>query len=333
MDSKNPYSLKLFSVGTEITQNFSKQVSSALGTPLEEKVSKLFSSGEFLYHQANSVRDCDVYIIFQPRYGDKHKLAYDMSECEQLIFSINLGEPNKITVIVPCLPYTRQDKPSNHREPTLVQMFPAKIQKLGAKRIVTFCLHNPSSNNGHPDAIFINDISTDSLFIDFLKKKNLDLKNLKIVSPDLGASKAARRIAGGLGIPRNLIILDKVRDSELANSAEVINVIGDPDGFDCIITDDMADTSGTALKSARALREKGAKRIYFMAVHGILSGPALKNLQDANFDGVWLGDTCDVSVAKNLSNFEVINTWDYLSIIIENLHNGKSINDLYKNKP
>ncbi len=111
-----------------------------------------------------------------------------------------------------------------------------------------------------------------------------------------------------------------------------MNVIGNPDGFDCIIPDDIADTCGTALKSARALREKGAKKIYFLAIHGVLSGSALQNLKNANFDGIWLGDTCDISSVKNLPNFEVISISKLVAKVIANLHNGESINDLYEKK-
>lgn len=331
MDSKNPYSLKLFSVGTEIKQDLAQEISIWLKVSLEEKSYKDFHNGEFLYHQANSVRDCDVYIIFQPRFGDKKNLAYDIAECESFVYAISQGEPNRITVIIPCLPYSRQDRPSNFREPVLVQMLPAKLQMLGVDRIVTMRLHNASSYNAHPETISINNIKTDSLFVDFIKKRGFDLDKLVLVSPDLGAAASTRKIAEGLGIPDRLVIIDKVRDPKSSNQNEVMNVIGDPEGFDCIIPDDMADTCGTALKSARALREKGAKRIYFMAVHGILSGSALQNLQNANFDGVWFGDTCNISLVKTLPNFEAISTSRLISRIVDNLHNGESIHDLYKN--
>ncbi|MCE9585166.1 ribose-phosphate diphosphokinase [Candidatus Nomurabacteria bacterium] len=331
MEGKNPYSLKLFSAGSETKQDFAEEISIWLKTPLEKTEEKFFSNGEFLYHQKGSVRDCDVYVIFQPRYGDKYKLAYDIAESETIVSALKQGEAHKITVVIPCLPYTRQDRPSNYREPVLVQMLPAKLQKLGADRIVTARLHNASSYNAYPGSIPITNINVDNLFIQFLEKKEFDLNKLKLVSPDLGAANSTRKIADGLGIPEQLVVMDKVRDTKSSNKSEVMNVIGEVEGFDCIIPDDIADTCGTALKSARALKERGASRVYFMAVHGVLSGSALQNLQNANFDGLWLGDTCDISLVKNFQNFEVISTSKLVSKVIDNLHNGESVNDLYKN--
>jgi ribose-phosphate pyrophosphokinase len=331
MDSKNPYSLKLFSVGTETKQDFANEIAIWLRVSLEEAKQKIFSNGEFLYHQKNSVRDADVYVIFQPRFGDKYKLAYDIAECESLVFALKQGEPHKITVVIPCLPYTRQDRPSNYREPVLVQMLPAKLQRMGADRLVTVRLHNASSYNAYPGSIPITNINVDNLFIKFIKDKNFDLNKLKLVAPDLGAANSTRVIAKGLDVQEQLVVMDKVRDTKSSNKSEVMNVIGDVEGFDCIIPDDISDTCGTALKSARALRERGASRIFFMAGHGVLSGSALQNLQNANFDGLWLGDTCDISLVKNLQNFEVISTSKWVSRVIDNLHNGESVNDLYQN--
>ena len=326
----NPYPLKLYGSVGGTHQDLSGKVAKLLKTKLSPIVYREFKNGEFIVHHAESVRDRDVYLIFQPRFGNKENLSYDLDECESLVFSLSQGEPSRITVVMPSLPYARQDKPSNHREPVLAQKIPMRLQMAGAHRLVVLRLHNPSSYNAHPHTIPMVDVSTNDLLVEHIRSKKFDLNKFKIVSPDLGAAPSCRKLAQKLGIPGNIVIINKFRDPKKISHNEVMEVIGDPKGFNCIIPDDIADTCGTAVKSFKALKEAGAKDVYFAATHAILSNDAVDNLNSVAFTGVWFTDSCLAEENKNkIKNLEVIGTAKLLAKVIDNLHNGDSVTELW----
>ncbi|MFA6353865.1 MAG: ribose-phosphate diphosphokinase [Candidatus Paceibacterota bacterium] len=328
----NPYPLKLYGNASGTHQNLAIKVAKLLKTKLAPSIYKTFSNGEFLIHHAESVRDRDVYIISQPRFGDKEKLAYDLDECESLILAIKQGEPSRVTVIMPCLPYSRQDKSSNHREPVLSQKIPMRLQMAGAHRLVVLHLHNPSSYNAHSSTIPMVDVSINELLVKHICSKKFNLKKFKIVAADLGAAPACRKLAQQLGIPENIIIINKFRDPKKANHNEVMEVIGDAKGYNCIIPDDMADTCGTAIKCLKTLKNNGALDVYFTATHPILSGDAIVNLNNAPFSGIWFTDSClSEEASQKIKKLEVISTAKLIAQVIDNLHNGNSVTDLWHN--
>jgi ribose-phosphate pyrophosphokinase len=328
----NPYPLKLYGNASGTNQALAIKVAKLLKTHLAPCSYKVFSNGEFIVHHTESVRDRDVYIISQPRFGDKEKLSFDLDECESLILALKQGEPSRVTVVMPCLPYARQDKPSNFREPVLSQKVPMRLQMAGAHRVVVLKLHNPSSYNAHPMTIPIIDVNTDSLLLKHIRAKNFNLEKFKIVAPDLGAAPFCRKIAQQLGIPSNIVIINKFRDPAKTNHAEVMEVIGDPKGFNCIIPDDIADTCGTAVKALETLKANGAKDVYFAATHAILSGDAINNLNKVPFSGIWFTDTClSEENRKKIKKLEVIPTDKLITKVIDNLHNGVSVTELWHN--
>ncbi|MES2023321.1 MAG: ribose-phosphate diphosphokinase [Patescibacteria group bacterium] len=326
----NPYPLKIYASPYDGTHSLAQKVAKLLKTEISPCTMKIFSDGEFVLHHNESVRDRDVYVIFQPRLGSKEKLASDLDECQSLVFALKQGEPSRITVVAPYLPYSRQDKASNHREPVLSQKVPMNLQLVGAHRIIVLRMHNASSYNAHPMTIPIVNADTNELFIEHIKSKKFDLSKFKIVAPDLGAAPSCRKLAQQLGIPGNIVIINKVRDPKKANFNEVMEVIGDPAGYNCIIPDDMADTCGTAVKTLKALKDAGAKDVYFAATHAVLSGDAVANLNNASFAGIWFTDSCIPEEKKKMiKNLEIIPTSTLLAQMIDNLHNGESVTALW----
>src|SRR3989344_4545931 len=153
-----------------------------------------------------------------------------------------------------------------------------------------------------------------------------------MVAPDLGAAPSCRRLAQQLGIPGNIIIINKFRDPKKISHNEVMEVIGEPKGFNCIIPDDMADTCGTAVKCLKTLKENGAKDVYFSATHAILSGNAVGELNSASFSGIWFTDSClSEENRKKIKKLEIISTAKLLARVIDNLHNGNSVTELWHN--
>ena len=326
----NPYPLKFYGSPSGHRQDLAGKVAKLLKTEISPCSYKVFANGEFIIHHTETVRDQDVYMVYQPRFGNLETLSCDLDECESLIMALKQGEPSRITVVMPCLPYARQDKSSNHREPILSQKVPMALQTAGANRLVVLKLHNPSTYNAHPMTIPMVNVETDDLFVKHILSKKFDLSKFKIVAPDLGATKSCRKLAQQLGIPGNIVIVNKYRDPKKTNHNEVMEIIGDPKGFNCIIPDDMADTCGTAIKCLKALKEHGAKEVYFAATHAILSGDAVKNLNEAPFKAVWFSDTClREEDAKRLKNLEIISTAKLMAQVIDNLHNSKSVSALW----
>jgi len=331
--SLNPYPLKLYGSPSGINQALALKVAKLLKNKLAPSVYKVFKDGSFLVHHAESVRDRDVYIILQPRFGSKETLAYDLDECESLVYALKQGEPTRVTVVMPCLPYARQDKSSNHREPILSQKVPMRLQMAGAYRLVVLHLHNPSSYNAHPLTIPMVDVNVSELLIKHIHSKKFDLNKFKIVAPDLGAAPFCRKLAQQLGIPENIVVINKFRDPKSANRSEIMEVIGDAKGYNCIIPDDMADTCGTAIKCLKTLKENGAKDVYFTATHAVLSGNAVEDLNNAPFSGIWFTDSCiSEENKKKIKKLEIISTAKLIAKIIDNLHNGKSVTALWNNR-
>ncbi|MBY0376923.1 ribose-phosphate diphosphokinase [Patescibacteria group bacterium] len=328
----NPYPLKLYGSADGREQALALKVAKLLKTKLAPSLYKVFSNGEFIVHHCDTVRDRDVYIICQPRFGNKENLSFDLDECESLILALRQGEPSRVTVVMPCLPYARQDKSSNHREPVLSQKVPMRLQMAGAHRLVVLKLHNPSSYNAHPLSIPMVDVDTDALLLEHIRSKKFDLSKFKIVAPDLGAAPSCRKLAQQLGIPGNIVIINKFRDPKKANHNEVMEIIGDPKGYNFIMPDDMADTCGTAIKVLDTLKQNGAKDVYFTATHAILSGDAIEKLNKSDFKGIWFTDTCLTEEAqKKIKKLEVISTTKLIARVIDNLHNGISVTELWHN--
>jgi len=327
----NPYPLKVYEIPQyQNNKSLAEKVAKLLKTKLSPLFYKNFSNGEFIVHHTESVRDQDVYVISQPRFGNKEQLAYDLDECESLILALKQGEPARITVVMPCLPYARQDKSSNHREPVLAQKIPMRLQMAGAHRVVVLKLHNPSSYNAHSKTIPMVDVNTDTLLLDHIRAKKFNLKKFKIAAPDLGAAPSCRKLAQQLEIPENIVIINKFRDPKKANHNEIREVIGDAKGYNIIIPDDMADTCGTAVKALKTLKDAGAKDVYFTATHAVLSGDAVENLNNAPFKGVWFTDTCLREEHRTkIKRLEIISTSKLIAQIIDNLHNGASVTELW----
>lgn len=291
---------------------------------------KAFMNGEVLTHQLQTIRDHDVFVIFQPRMGEE-RLLYDMGICELLVHALKQGSPYRITVVCPYWPFGRQDRKTNHREPIFASTFGVKLKSLGADAVITLQLHNPSSQSVFP-LIPMENVQTTKFIYDHIKSYFNKLDKLMVVSPDFGGVEMARYLASKLDIPGNLAIVYKFRDKKTANDAKVITIIGDVDGFDCLIIDDIGDTMGTMVKNFKALKENGAKNIYAVITHSLFSGNAVENLNSVDFTKIWVTDTSPLSQEQinSIKNLEVIPSDKWLAQVIDNTHNGKSVTELWE---
>jgi ribose-phosphate pyrophosphokinase len=240
-----------------------------------------------------NVRGADVFVLQSTSYPANDHLM----ELLIIIDALRRASARRITAVVPYFGYARQDRKSGSRTPISAKLVANMMTQAGADRVMTVDLHA-----GQIQGFF--DIPTDNLFASPVMvrdiKERFDLKKVMVVSPDVGGVVRARGLAKRIDAP--LAIIDKRR--ERANESEVMNVIGDVDGYTCILVDDIVDSGGTLINAAEALLEKGATAVSAYISHGVLSGGAVARLTASHLKELVITDSIQpteaVRVARNI---------------------------------
>lgn len=304
---------KVFS-GTA-NQELSRQIAKYLGIPLSEASIKRFSDGEISIQIGESVRGKDVFII-QPTCAPT-----DTNLMELLILTdaLKRSSASTVTAVIPYFGYARQDRKAAPRVPITAKLIANMIETAGIDRVVTMDLHA-----GQIQGFF--DIPVDNLygtitFINYLKNKHLS--NPIVASPDVGGVARARSLAKQLNL--DLAIIDKRR--EKANESEVMNVIGDVNGKDVILIDDMVDTAGTLIKAAAAFKEQGATSVTAFCTHPVLSGPAYERIATGAIDELVVTDT--IPLKEQNKHIKVISVAPLFAEVIRRVYHDESVNNLF----
>ena len=304
---------KVFS-GTA-NQELSRQIAKYLGIPLSEASIKRFSDGEISIQIGESVRGKDVFII-QPTCAPT-----DTNLMELLILTdaLKRSSASTVTAVIPYFGYARQDRKAAPRVPITAKLIANMIETSGIDRVVTMDLHA-----GQIQGFF--DIPVDNLygtitFINYLKNKHLS--NPIVASPDVGGVARARSLAKQLNL--DLAIIDKRR--EKANESEVMNVIGDVNGKDVILIDDMVDTAGTLIKAAAAFKEQGATSVTAFCTHPVLSGPAYERIATGAIDELVVTDT--IPLKEQNKHIKVISVAPLFAEVIRRVYHDESVNNLF----
>lgn len=259
-----------------------EQISNYLNQPLGKAEVGRFSDGEIMVEITESVRGRDVYVI-QPTCAPEP--AVNLMELLVMIDALKRASAKRITAVVPYYGFARQDRrPYSARVPITARLAADMITIAGAHRVITVDLHSDQIQ-GFFDIPVDNIYASPVLVEDIQSSKTL--KNITVVSPDVGGVLRARAVAKALNA--ELAIIDKRRPK--ANESVVMNVIGDVKGRDCIIVDDMVDTAGTLCKAADALIANGANCVTAYATHAILSGPAIENIRNSALTELVVTDT------------------------------------------
>src|SRR5689334_24929213 len=239
-----------------------------------------------------------------------------------LIDAAKRASAARITCVMPYYGYSRQDRKDQPRVAIGAKLVANMIVSAGADRLLGIDFHQ------HQLQGFF-DIPVDHLYAmpvltsHFRKKQ---LKDTVIVAPDVGSAKMARGFAKRLDA--SLAIIDKRRPA--ANVSEVVNVVGEVEGKDCLLTDDMIDTAGTICEAARALKDIGARDIYVCATHALLSGPAVERLTSAPIKEVTVTDTVKIGPAKRFPNLCVLSVGELLAKAIRYIHSEQSVSSLFE---
>src|ERR1051325_5094718 len=308
--------IKVFS-GTA-HRGLAEEICRELSCDLGKANTSRFSDGEFNFQIEENVRGADVFIV-QPTCPPTD--AYVM-ELLVMLDAFRRSSAERITAVLPYYGYGGADKKDRPRVPISAKLVANLITTAGAERILTMDLH-AAQIQGFFD-IPVDHLYAAPVFIGYYQEA--PLPNLTVVAPDTGGAERARAYAKRLDA--ELALCDKRRDKP--NVAEVMNVVGDVEGRNCLIVDDMCDTGGSLTKVARALKEAGAERIHACFTHAVLSGRACDQLRQSDIEQMVITNTIPLrDQACELTNIKVLSIAPLLAKAIKSIHEETSVSSLF----
>jgi ribose-phosphate pyrophosphokinase len=296
-----------------------QEIATHLGVDLGKASVGRFSDGEVTVEIRQNVRARDVFVV-QPTCNPTNE---HLMELLIMVDALKRASARRITAVIPYFGYARQDRrPRSTRVPISAKVVANLLETVGVERVLTMDLH-ADQIQGFFD-IPVDNIYASPVLLSDLKSKNY--RDLIVVSPDVGGVVRARALAKQLGC--DLAIIDKRRPQ--ANVSEVMHVIGDIDGRNCVIMDDMIDTAGTLVKAAEVLKERGAKSVFAYCTHPVFSGPAIERIKGSQLDEVVITNTIPLTeqgqAAKNIRQLSVAFLF---AETIRRISDGESVTSLF----
>ena len=290
-----------------------------LGTPKGNAAVSLFSDGEINIEIKDNVRGHDVFIV-QPTCAPTNR---NLMELVLMIDALQRASAGRITAVVPYFGYARQDRRVRSvRVPISAKVVADMLSNAGVDRVLTVDLHAEQIQGFFNCTV--DNVYGAPVLLDDIERRNY--ANLQVVSPDIGGVVRARAVAKQLGC--DLAIIDKRRPS--ANQTEVMNLIGDVHDRTCVLVDDIVDTAGTLCKASEALKNFGASKVVAYATHPVLSGNAIKNINDSNLDELVVTDS--IPLNKEANNCKVIRSLPLAPLLAETVRrisNEESISAMF----
>lgn len=308
----NRMAVKIFSGRSTIY--LAEKIAHAYGEPLGKVEYKQFSDGEISPYIAESVRGHDVFIVqstFPP--------ADNFMELMLMIDAAKRASAENVNVIIPYFGYARQDRKDKPRVAIAAKLIANLISASGADRIMTCDLH-ADQIQGFFD-IPLDHLDGNYVFVPYLK--SLNLENIMFASPDVGGIKRARSFAKFFDA--ELAVCDKYRKE--ANKIESMRLIGEVEGKDVILVDDLVDTAGTICKAAQLLKEKGARSVRAVCTHPVLSGAAYETIESSMLEEIAVTDT--IPLKKSISKIKTLSMSDLFAKAIRKIHDHESISSLF----
>jgi len=304
--------VKIFA-GQESTY-LAEDIADFYGHPLGKYVLQKFKDGEMQPVIQESVRGCKVFLI-QSTFAP----ADNMLELFLMIDAAKRASADYITVVIPFFGYARQDRKDKPRVPISAKLIANLLQTAGANRVMTMDFH-ADQIQGFFD-IPVDHLKSEAIYMPYLEKQNLT--NVTFASPDVGGVKRARAYAKYFTRP--LVICDKYR--KRANEVAGMTVIGDVEGADVILVDDIVDTAGTLCRAADIIIDKGAKSVRALCTHPVLSGDAYKNIEKSKLKELIVCDT--IPLRGKSKKIKVLSSAKLFSKAIRNTHEHRSISALF----
>ena len=293
-----------------------------IGTQLGNAEVKSFADGEVSVSIYETVRGSDVFVV----QSTCKPVNDSLMELLVMIDALRRASAGRITAVIPYFGYARQDRKAKARDPISAKLVANMITAAGADRVLTMDIH-ANQIQGFFD-IPMDNLLGNPIFVDYYAKKFGGMcEDMVVVSPDVGSVARARAFAQNLHM--NLAIVDKRRQK--ANQCEVMNVIGDVAGKDCILFDDMVDTAGSLCNAAKALVEVGgAKSVHACASHGVLSGPALERINNSVIAELALLDTIPAIDTTACPKIKYLSVAPMFSEAIERIYQEISLSKVFR---
>ncbi len=312
--------LKIFSGTSNLP--LAQKISVCSGKPLGVVEIKRFSDGEICVEYKENIRGTDVFIVQSTNQPDSN-----LFELLVLIDAAKYASASRITAVIPYYGYARQDRKTEPRTSIAARLVADLISAAGANRVLLIDLH-ASQIQGFfripVDHLYAKPVFVNILLQEFEKEIKED--SLVIVAPDVGAVKIDRSYAKKLyNVP--IAIIDKRRLEK--NRAEVLNIIGEVADKNALMIDDMVDTAGTVAEAAKALIEKGAKRISAACTHAVLSGPAIERIANSPISHFFVTDTIAIPPHKLIDKIKVVSIAPLLAEAIRKIHSQGSVSELF----
>ena len=296
-----------------------QEMASSLGVELGKASVGRFSDGEVTVEIQQNVRARDVFVIQSTCAPTNENLM----ELLIMVDALKRASARRITAVIPYFGYARQDRrPRSTRVPISAKVVANLLETVGVERVLTMDLH-ADQIQGFFD-IPVDNIYASPVLLADLKSKNY--RDLVVISPDVGGVVRARAIAKQMGC--DLAIIDKRRPT--ANVSEVMHVIGEIEGRNCVVMDDMIDTAGTLVKAAEVLKERGARSVYAYCTHAVFSGPAIERIAGSALDEVVITNTIPLSgTAKANQKIRQLSVAFLFAETIRRITDGESVTSLF----
>lgn len=313
MKKKN---IMIFSLSA--SKDLAKKIADILGGEVGQSTVHHFADGEILVELGESVRGKDVFII----QSTSNPVTENLMEILIMTDACKRASAHEITAVIPYFGYARQDRKAAPRQPITSKLVADLLTVAGVDRVVTIDLHAAQIQGFFN--MPVDEMQGLPLICNYFEEKGV--QDICVVSPDQGGAKRARKMAEHFNCP--LAIIDKRRPKP--NVAEIMGIIGEVKGKNCILIDDMIDTGGTITAGIDILKKKGAKDIYVACTHGVLSDPACDRLQKSKAKEVVITDTIAVPEDKKFDKLVIVSVAELLAKTIEHIENRLPVTDVFK---
>ena len=294
-----------------------EEIAAIVGKPLGKATVTKFSDGEISVNLWETVRGMDTYIV----QSTCDPVNNNLMELLIMMDAMKRASAGRINAVIPYYGYARQDRKAKARDPITAKLVANLLMAAGADRVVTMDLH-AAQIQGYFD-IPVDHLVGVPILTKYFKEKDLD--DIVVVSPDHGSVTRARSMAEPLNAP--IAIVDKRRPEP--NKSEIMNIIGDIEGKNCILVDDMIDTAGTITNAANALKDLGAKSVRACATHPILSGPAKQRLEDSAIEELVLLNTVPIPEERKISKMKMLSVAPIFAEAMTRIFTNDSISRLF----
>ena len=301
------------------SKELAQKVADYIGVSMAKCEIGTFSDGEISVNISETVRGCDVFVI----QSTNSPVNDNLMELLIMIDALRRASAGRVTAVIPYYGYARQDRKAKARDPITAKLVANLITAAGADRVLTMDLH-AAQIQGYFD-IPLDHLQGGTILADYFNSKNIE--DLVVVSPDLGSVTRSRKFANDLNGDVPIAIIDKRRPK--ANVCEVMNIIGEVEGKNVILLDDMIDTAGTIVNAANALKEFGAKDVYACCTHGVLSGPAIERIDNSAISELIVLDTIQLPEEKKIDKIKIKTVAPLFGDAIKKIFANESVSEFF----